>query len=70
MSQLDKNKCMRENLKDILLSDDFNNLQIQGSLGIIGFEQNGDRLDPNGELGVVVEAKNGNFEFYNPENTP
>jgi ABC-type branched-subunit amino acid transport system substrate-binding protein len=57
--------CMRQKLKDVLRSDEFNQLNGTGVSGarvgtFINFEENGERSVSNG-LGVVVEARDGNF---------
>ena len=59
--------CLRRNLKSVLISDDFNNLNIEGATSIIRFQDGKGREEIYGErdftkdLGVVVEAKNKNF---------
>lgn len=53
-------ECMREKLKDILISDKFKDLEIKGATANIVFLKNGERDYTEG-LGTVVEVKNGNF---------
>ena len=68
----DINRCMRNNLKGMLLSEDFKTKMSKdskaGALGSIVFDENGDR-ESEGKSGVVVEVKNGNFEIYNSSTT-
>jgi ABC-type branched-subunit amino acid transport system substrate-binding protein len=56
--------CMRQELKNVLLSNEFQKLSIKGAKAStsINFE-GGERLFSE-DLGVVVEAKNKNFRKY------
>ncbi len=53
-------ECMRERLKDVLISDKFKYSGIKGATANIVFLENGERDYTEG-LGTVVEVKNGNF---------
>ncbi|MEO1376965.1 MAG: ABC transporter substrate-binding protein, partial [Cyanobacteria bacterium J06635_10] len=70
LERINLRDCLRTKLKDVLVSDDFNNMQIRGATAIIQFQDGKGNGEIFGEreltkdLGVVVEARNKNFYTF------
>jgi ABC-type branched-subunit amino acid transport system substrate-binding protein len=60
--------CMRQKLKDVLISKEFDDSNVTGAKDntSISFEEDGERFFSD-NLGVVVEAKNKNFQRFEIE---